>query len=143
MDRKNFPSNEKIIHIMFEATNQSITTVSNLNFITNAVIEIVRLFERHEVQTYPICTKIWSSVTNGSECLEQMLFQNLTNIRSEDSSKSNLIDRSIYVFLDLFRKYSFRAASFCALGNITNVNDGNTSYIPDILMSTSFKICIC
>ena len=132
----NFPSNEMIIHIMFEATNQSITTISNINFITNAASEIIRLFKQHEVQAYPICTKIWSSVTNGSECLEQILFYNLTNIKLEDSSKSNPINGSMEgmeVFLNLLNKYSFKAASFGAFGNITNINDQNTSYIPDIL----------
>ena len=129
----NFPSNEKIIHIMFEAKNQSITTTSNLNDVMDTLSEIDRLFKQHEVQRYPICTKIWSSVTNGSGCLEQLLFNNLTNIILEDSSKSNLINGSINVFLNLFYKYRFRAATFGTLENITNVNNGNTSYIPDIL----------
>ena len=35
--------------------------------------------------------------------------------------------------MNLFYKYRFRAATFGTLENITNVNDGNTSYIPDIL----------
>ena len=70
----NFPSNDnhQLFKLMFESTNTPLTTGSNSNSIIDVLNEILTLSTTNGTtwyeNTYPVCTKFWSSLINGTEC---------------------------------------------------------------------------
>ena len=98
-----FPSNpnnsKQLFKIMFEGNNKPLSTISNIDSTIHILNTISSLSSPSGEKSYPaVCTKLWSSVTNGTECLEHKLVYFFANHRLDNLDAARIINDRLNEF---------------------------------------------